>query len=283
MLINGLAHTANTFQHFGQELFANPVNGVRIKRIITLDLPGRGGSGLPFGDQSVHFGDLNVDDFGEVLIGALDHHSCDNNSPSIVIGHSMGGLIIQTAQEHLASRGKTLRGKFGIEHALLLETAFPSAIVDPLLESGTGLYLIGLFTQNDPQKGSIVSIDSGNFLNLFFTTDLNGSFVPGTPSPAEVDSLGYKADESLAASIQTAGTSAMRVTVRTNAFAPCTGTRLHMIVGVHDVFNDVSSIQTLYEYLTGDSALSYLGIVDTPDAVHDQYITNPGAVLDALR
>jgi pimeloyl-ACP methyl ester carboxylesterase len=280
MAVHGLAHTGNTMRPLAEELFDNPPNGVRVKKVILLNMPGRGGSGLPYGNISVKFGNLNVDDYAEVLLGALVRHDDDN--VSVLVGHSMGGLIIQASQEHLLRKGKNLRNKFGITDVVLVASAYPSAVIDPFLESGAGLGLVAAYTTSSSSLGSFVSIDPDSFLNLFFTTDLNGGFAPGTPTVTGLATLGYKSDESLAASIQTAGTANLRPTVRANIFTCTTGTQAHMIVGIHDVFNDPVQIGMLYQYLTGDASLANVTIVETSDSVHDQYITNPAALVNAF-
>jgi len=277
MAIHGLAHTGNTMEPLANELFDNP-RGVRVKKVILLNLPGRGGSGLPYGNPTVKFGNLNVDDFAEVLLGALAKHP----QVSVLIGHSMGGLIIQTAQEHLLTKNRTLKGKFGITDVILIASAYPSAVIDPFLESGAGLGLVDAYTTTNATLGSFVSIDADSFRNLFFTTDLNGGFVPGTPTAAEIATLGYKSDESLAASIQTAGTANLRPIVRPNIFTCFTGTEAHMIVGTHDVFNDPIQVGALYKYLTGDDSLANVTVVGGDYSVHDQYITDPFALINAF-
>ncbi len=278
MAVHGLAHTGNTMRPLAEELFDNPPNGVRVKKVILLNMPGRGGSGLPYGNPAVKFGDLTIEDEAQVLLGALARHE----DVSVIVGHSKGGLDIQVAQQYLINNGKNLRGKFGITDVVLIASAYPSAVIDPFLESGAGLGLVDAYTTSNSSLGSFVSVDPDSFLNLFFTTDLNGGFVPGTPTVTELEALGYKSAESLAASIQTAGTANLRPTVRANIFTCATGTQAHMIVGIHDVFNDPVQIGTLYQYLTGDASLANVTIVETADSVHDQYITNPAALVNAF-
>lgn len=280
LFVHGLAHTGISWQNMVNELFANPPNGVRIKKVIVVNMPNRGGSGLPYGD-CVKFGELDIDDYAEVLIGTLKHFEGSNSEPTIIVGHSMGGLVIQSSQEHLLSKGTSLREKYNIGNVILLASASPSAVLDPFLESGAGLGLLSFYTFNNPSLGDFVSIDEESFL-FFFFSNFNGEFAPGTPTPVELNSLGYKADESLAAAIQTVGTADLRPIVRPNIFTETTGTRCFVMVGNNDQFNDPAQHQALYEYLTGDPTLSGFRLIDGEFAVHDQYITDPAAIIDAF-
>jgi pimeloyl-ACP methyl ester carboxylesterase len=282
LTVHGLAHTGNSFVPGAQQLFDHPPTGTRVKKVINLNLPNRGGSGLPFGNPAVKFGNLNVEDYARVLLGTLDYYKSSGDKPTVLIGHSMGGLVIQTSQEQLLAQGKSLRGKYGVTGSVVLASGSPSAVPDPFLESGAGLGLLSFYTQTSPVLGTYISIDPESFLTFFFTTDASSDFAPGTPTIAQLAAAGYKSDESEAAAIQTVGLAAMRPTVRSGAFAPWRGTTLYVMVGNHDPFNDPAQHANLYQYLTGDSSLGNFIVINDPYAVHDQLITDPSAIVNAF-
>jgi pimeloyl-ACP methyl ester carboxylesterase len=281
LTVHGMAHTGNSFIPLSGELFANQPNGIRVKRVINLDLPGHGSSTLLPKKMSVKFGDLTIDDYARVLTATLDHYR-GASKPTVLFGHSMGGLVIQVAQEQLLNEGKNLRSK-SITDVIVIASASPSAVPDPFLESGAGIGLLSYYTQpEDPTLGTYVSIDPGSFLTFFYTTDAAGDFAPGTPSFEQLAAAGYQSDESYTAAVQTVGLAAMRPAVRTGAFAPEMGTRLKVMVGNHDPFNDPAQHADLYRYLTGDASLTDFIVIDDPYAVHDQLISDPGAIINAL-
>lgn len=280
LMVHGLVHTGNSFRPLANELFCHPPAGGRIKRVLLLNMPGRGGSGLPYGYNAVPYGDLTLQDYTAVLIRALVFYSYNNIAPSAVVAHSMGGLVVQMAQETMLQNGSSLKN-LGVNKVTLFGSSSPGNLPDPFLEDGTGLFLLSLYTAQDPNRGNIVSVDPGSFLTFFFTTDLNTSFVPGTPSPNDVVNLGYKADEAYGAALQTLGTADLRPTVRVNAFRN-KGTTLKVVFGAVDPFNGLEQQKALYKLLTGDQAYSGVKIINTPDAVHDQHISNPAAVAPAL-
>ncbi len=280
LMVHGLVHTGNSFRPLANELFCHPPAGGRIKRILLLNMPGRGGSGLPYGPNAVPYGDLTLENYTAVLIQALINYNYYNIAPSVVIAHSMGGLVVQMSQEALIQNGSSLKN-LGVNKVTLLGSSSPGNLPDPFLEDGNGLFLLSLYTVQDPIRGNIASVDPGSFLTFFFTTDLNNSFVPGTPSLSDVVNLGYKADEAYGASLQTLGTANLRPTIRANAFRN-KGTTIRVVFGAMDPFNSLPRQQALYKLLTGDSTYSGVKIIDTPDSVHDQHMSNPAAVAARL-
>ncbi len=280
LMVHGLAHTGNSFRPLANELFNHSPSSGRIKRILLLNMPNRGGSGIPQGHCQIPYGDLDLEDYSNILIQSLVYYNFYQIEPSSILAHSMGGLVVQLAQETLIQNRLSLRG-LGVNKVTLLGSSSPGDLPDPFLENGTGLYLLSLYTISDPIRGSIVSVDVGSFLNFFFTPDLNGSFVPGTPSPSDVMTLGYKADEAYGAALQTLGTANLRPHVRADAFKN-KGTTLRVVFGSSDPFNSLIQQKALYFHLTKDGTYSGVQVIDTPDAVHDQHISNPAAVAPAL-
>lgn len=278
LCIHGLAHAGNAFLPLTAQVFADPLLGTSVRRVILLNMPGRGGSGLPSGAL---FGDLNVDDYATIVIRTLEKAKKQGISPNVIVGHSMGGLIIQVAQERLLSRQTSLNARFGVSKINVMGSASPMEVLDPFLESGAGLYILSLYTHSNASLGQFVMVSPTDFLGLFFT-DFNQQVVPGAPTPGQVVAFGYKANEAIAAAVQTVGTADMRPSVRAGAFAPANGSQLRVIVGSQDIFSDTSQQRSLYEYLTGDASDVEFHVITASDAVHDQFISNPGAIVTVL-
>lgn len=279
LMIHGMNHDGDNFRPLSQYLFAHPPGGQVVKRVLLLNMPGHGGSGLPYGCNNVTYSDLDLNDYAGVVIQSLLFYARRDMSPSVIVAHSMGGLVTQLAQEKLLNFGLNLNN-LGIDKVNLIGSSSSGSLVDPFLEDGTGLYLLSLYTVQDPIKGPIASIDIPSWLNFFFTPDLNGSFVPGTPTPTIA--ARYYADESSGAASQTLGTQDMRPLVRDGVFAASRGTKLRVIVGAVDPFNSLDQQKALYLQLTGDQTYSGVRLINTPDSVHDQHISNPAAVAGKL-
>ena len=133
LAVHGLAHTGATFELLANELFKKTGND-KIDRVLAFNFPGRNGSGLP---SNLLFGNLTVEDYTAVLLGVLDQLAKQIKIESI-LGHSMGGLIVQTAQNSLGFAGTSLQKEYGIQNVYLLAPAIPSPLRWLFAESGAG-------------------------------------------------------------------------------------------------------------------------------------------------
>jgi pimeloyl-ACP methyl ester carboxylesterase len=131
LAVHGLAHSGATFELLANEVFKK-TGSDKIDRVLALNFPGRNGSGLP---SNVQFGDLTIEDYTTVLLGVLDQLAKQIKIESIV-GHSMGGLIVQTAQNSLRSAGTSLQKEYGIENVYLLAPSIPNPLPGYLLTQG---------------------------------------------------------------------------------------------------------------------------------------------------
>jgi len=281
MCVHGLAHTAATFDPLTHTIFTDPGLGKKVRHVITFDMPARDGSSAPFGPRAPKFGDLGIDDYASITIQALAQCEIRGLQVDAIVAHSMGGLVVQVAQEKLLSNHLSLRWTFGVKGLVTMGTSEPSQIFDPVLESGFDLYLLSIYATADPILGEVLAVDPYSF-QAFFFTDLNGNVVTGAPTPDQIVALGYEADEAYQASLETVGTSDMRPSVRTGAFSPCYGTSLRVVFGSQDGFSDPGAQKSVYEYLTGD--LSDKNLVEDPaaDSAHDKFISNPVGELKLL-
>src|SRR5204863_1297142 len=101
-------------------IFADNVLGLAVKRIIAIDMPAHGGSGVPSLPSPLLFQDLLIEDNASVVIQSIDTLRGLGKAPQIVIGHSMGGLEVQTAQELLLAQNSSL-ARHGVPGAILLD------------------------------------------------------------------------------------------------------------------------------------------------------------------
>jgi pimeloyl-ACP methyl ester carboxylesterase len=131
LAVHGIAHSGATFEPLANELFKKTGRD-KIDRVLALNFPGRNGSGLP---SNLQFGNLTVEDFTAILLGVLDQLAKHVNIEGIV-GHSMGGLIVQIAQNSLMSAGTSLRKEYGIQNVYLLAPAIPNPLPWLFADSG---------------------------------------------------------------------------------------------------------------------------------------------------
>ncbi len=153
LAVHGLAHTGATFEPLANEIFEKTGRD-KIDRVLALNFPGRNGSGLP---SNLQFGNLTVEDYTAVLLGVLDQLPKQINIESIV-GHSMGGLIIQTAQNSLRSSGTSLQKEYGIKNVYLLAPSIPNPLPWLFVQSGAASQIAAILVSSDPSLGVLSSI-----------------------------------------------------------------------------------------------------------------------------
>jgi pimeloyl-ACP methyl ester carboxylesterase len=269
--VHGLSHSAATWNPLVDELFGNGRRGAACKALL-IDLPGHGASSLPTG---MAYGELLVDDYVTATGAALDELRALGLRPAALVGHSMGGLIVEGLQARLLANGSSLARRYGIRSVALLS---PSAAAEQpwqLAESGVAATLVGTFLAVDPLKGLVVHLDAPTWGFLFFTT-LADVPSPGTPSPAEIEALGYDVDEAGYAGAEVVGAPPFaRLSVGARPFDPRYGTRLTLVSPSQDKFSQRDEARAAYVQLTGDTRLSGFTPVDDDYAVHDMHVADP--------
>ncbi|HEX4336617.1 MAG TPA: alpha/beta fold hydrolase [Polyangiaceae bacterium] len=287
LAVHGLAETGYTFAPLAQAIFADRVAGRRVRRIVAIDLPGHGDSGFPTGlPTGVHFGDLKIEDNVDVLLQVIDGLAAKRLYPRIIIGHSMGGLEVQAAQQTLLSRGSSFAAH-GITGAILLAPVPPHGRPwSPAVGDSTP------FIVNDPTLGSYLSLPPAAFVAQALSTPA-GQIVSDAPTPDEVTANHYSGPEPLTTLLQlvespiptgeTTTTTIPRPTVNNGALSVFTGTLTTIASFSEDVLVPPADLADLYTYLTFDRRALLYRAVTADDAVHATYISNPDLVVEALR
>lgn len=271
--VHGLAHTAATFTPLIDELIqrgAAPRCGIAV-----LDLPGHGRSGLPTG---VAFGQLLLDDYVTALLATLEGLRARGLQPRVLLGHSLGGLIIELAQARLLSQGTSLRRRDGVVAAALLSPTPAAEHPWAFAESGVGGSVLGGYVVLDPLKGPVLRVDPATWLGFFFS-DLAGRLITA-PTPDEVAARGYLSDEAAFAGSQILGLPPFsRPAVGARPFALRHGTFLLLLNPGQDPFSLRTEAQAAYQQLTGDRSLAGFIRIDHPDGVHDMHVARPESYL----
>ena len=298
LALHGFTETADTWGPLKDAIFAHPKLGSRVERIIALDLPGRESSPAPVGLPGGLFQDLIIENYAGVIIQVIDGLAQAGLGVDVVLGHSMGGLEIQSVQEQLLAQGSSL-AQHGVSKAVLLAAVPNSAIVDyaPLVVSSdlspVFTPALGLFFQLDPATAQGLgflkasSLASFPFLEIVcYDGVVNPDPCTGTVPPNFVGLEPFRVTLQLVGGEAPppfpAGYVPPRPFARQGAFHPSKGTFLGVIGLTQDVLTPVNFQLPLYQYLVGTPSSARYREVDTDDAVHSMHIVSPETLLDEL-
>jgi pimeloyl-ACP methyl ester carboxylesterase len=291
LAVHGLGHTGRTFEPLANELFKK-TGSDKIDRVLALNFPGRNGSGLP---SNVQFGNLTVEDYTAVLLGVLDQLPKQIKIEGI-IGHSMGGLIVQTAQNRLILSGTSFQKEYGIKNVYLLAPSIPNPLPWLFADSGVASQIAAtLVSLDDPVLGDYLQLLSndpeeqavllGIWLTIFFT-DSSGTLVEGAPFATALE-LNYLSNEALIMTLQVLGSNGLaRPSVDSGIFDKSRQKCFRIVVFSEDLQlpgeNLLQEYQDLAAFLTSNKLSANVFFIDAPDAVHDMYIVNPAQVAKAI-
>ncbi|MCG8455779.1 MAG: alpha/beta fold hydrolase [Holophagales bacterium] len=271
--IHGGPYTAETWRPYAEALGTEAC-------VLAIDLPGHGQSSVPTG---IVFGELLLDDYVTTVIAVLD--ALDTHfdiEPTTLVGHSLGGTVVQMIQQRLVDDGSHLEERFDISEAILVASDYPQEVPWAFVDSGAAGPVIGAFIVQDPVLGSIMQI-SADVWPAFFFTNLAGEVVAGAPTPQEIVDLGYVAPgepEGVIAQLLGLPPFAARPSVDAAIFDD--DTRLRVVAYDNDGFILLDESQGLYTHLTGDESLDCFVPVLGPDKTHATQITNPQSLVQAL-
>lgn len=280
LAVHGFTETAATWEPLKDALFTDSKLKKVVKRVIAIDLPGHGASEAPVGLPGGKFGDLTINENVSIVIQSIDILRAQGLGSRVLMGHSMGGLAVQGAQEALLASGSSL-AQHGVYRAILVAPVPTSSVNWTRLGPPPNLTP---FVVNDPDLGTYLDIPPPVAkLGGGFTKLSDGQLVPNTPSDAAMaDYVGW---EPITTALQLTDQllpALPRPAVREGAFAPIRGTLLTLISFSQDVLTPQVDHQDLYEYLIGRPGLLYRPI-DTPTAVHNMHITEPANMIAAIR
>jgi pimeloyl-ACP methyl ester carboxylesterase len=248
--------------------------------VLVADMPVRGNSGVPEGGQ---LGDLDLFSYRDALIEVMDRLDEAKLKPRVILGHSMGGTLLQMIQQRLVDEGSSLHDRYRIDEAVLVASDLPAEVPWALGDSGDLTGLIEAFAVSDPVHGLLFEIPVALWPAFYFT-GLDGQVVPNALTPAEIEGGGFNAlGEPLQAIHQLNGTGgfASRPSADAGLFHD-RGTRLRAVAYEQDVYVQLAESETLYQHLTGDASSDCFVPVLGPDTVHVLQFSNPESLVSAL-
>ena len=292
--IEGMSHTANCMKPLAEELFQNPPK-MEINEFYAIDMPGRGGSGLPEGDNFL-LEDMYFEDYLAVIEGALDYLNNELNIyPRTIIGHSMGGLEVILLQNKLVNEGTSMKKKYKIKNALLLSPAIPAPVNWGFINGGGSSALVP-YVDYSPDYGIYLNLPFYVWPFVFFTNTCCYSYpdmVPGAPTPGEVLANGYNSIEAGPILLQLSGMDPAnlglppssypykpRPEVDEGIFKPKNGVHLTIVSDEFDKMMDPDEELLLYEYLSGDQKHKRFLEVLGEETCHDTHISDPQAIVE---
>jgi pimeloyl-ACP methyl ester carboxylesterase len=278
--VPGFAHTAATWGPFAEALFEEKPQTVC--RLVALDLPGHGLSGLPSGGLQFSF--LTLDDYVTALLGVTAKLPAHGIEPRAMIGHSQGGMVIQMAQQRLLDQHSSLRVRLGIHRVLLLSPTPPEGLSWTFVQSGVAGTLLGQFAVGDAALGTHFSIPDPAWPVVFFT-NLNGLLSGDAPTGADVAAQGFNAPEPLLSALQLVGFPpfGQRPAIDAGIFSGRHGSQLSLISFRNDQLISREEAEAIFAHLTAGKSGRKVHTVEGDEAVHDLYISDPAALLSGTR
>jgi pimeloyl-ACP methyl ester carboxylesterase len=265
LLVPGLAQTARTLVDLAAALF-RPEFGHQVSRVIVIDLPGHGASGLP---TLAPFGTLLIDDYVTALIATLDHIQALGMSTDVMIGHSLGAEVVQLAQQRLITAGTSLRERYGIGGVMLMSPVLPSPLPWAFADSGAAAAVLGSFVRFDASLGPIVDFPPLAWAFLF-AVDKQGTVPARAPSGADAAANGFISLDSFFVGAQLIGLTGPRPAVNEGVFADAQGTVLGIVSLEQDAFFTFpDEHRALYAFLTGDAHEKFFFPIAGADTVHN--------------
>jgi len=263
--LHGMICAGSNWKPLAESLFAHNEAGPKVGRFVALDMPGRNGSGVPIG---MAVNDLTLDDYVTIVFGALDALREQNIKPQTILGHSLGGMVIQMAQQQLLNRGTSLHRQYHIKNAVLL--ASEALMTQP----GPSFW----WTAVNPSQDFLLVPDA-MWQTIFANSQ--GQLVIGTPTVAEITAYHYSGAEPMSIVMEESAFPPIQAPiVRAGIFARQHQTTLQMVNYEQDPYSPGDPAG--YIYLTGDSHLTHYVDLAGADVCHALHIAQPGLLMDAI-
>lgn len=283
LCIHGFGDNSSIFEPLAQRLIATG----KATDVYAVDLPGHGYSGLstyPYFGPPV-YGELDVLEYASVVQELLEQMvQIEFKNINTIVGHSLGGLVIQLIQDRLLYMSSSLRASFGIENTVLIASDIPGAlpwsggdlpITDPY--SAKALVVNFKVTSTNILIGNYVDTPDAFFISSKYS--VNNTPVSGAPSGANLAKLKNREPYAAAANIVGLDPSA-----RTNNAVPRLGVRRNIWNGFNlkvawldkDPFFNQAESAGLADYLKAGLPLT---VISDPEAVHGAPYSKPDLLL----
>ncbi len=121
--VHGLSGNAGVWRNLSNALFVNNPTGGVVCKVLAIEMPGHGDSGLP---TNMLFGELSHTNYANAILNTLSELAQQGIKPVSIISHSNGALNLQVAQQILKGQGSSFHDLFGVQKITFL-AGVPSA------------------------------------------------------------------------------------------------------------------------------------------------------------
>lgn len=292
--IEGMAHTGQCLKPLAEALFENSDPAMEVNEFFAIDSPGKGLSGLPQGNDFL-LEDLYMEDYMNIFFGVISHLNNEMDIyPRTIMGHSLGGMMVLKLQDTLVKQGTNLKEQYGITNCILLAPGIPAPLEWSFIGSPQAQALFDYVEYFTPEYGTILNLPPVAFVYSLFTNTccyFPPNTVPGAPTPAEAEALGYVGIEPALLLLQASGTpippplpypTKPRIAANPGIFMAQHGVQLTIIADEFDRMMSPAEETALYQYLTNDATLANMKTVLGEETCHDTHISDPHAVSELI-
>ncbi|TGM57053.1 alpha/beta fold hydrolase [Leptospira adleri] len=293
LCVHGFGDNSTIYEPLAKEL----INQSKAHTVYILDLPGHGESTVSQGSASSpkYVSDLTLIHYADALRALLSQMTVtEGKKIQTIVGHSLGGLVIQIIQNQFVTRGLggNLLSSFGIETTILIASDIPSPL--PWYPGDTDMsdpnsakslvwnFKIQKIVEFEPYPpvlafGNFVQSPNDFFLGTKYS--INGVPVSGAPTPSEIPLMNnlepYPAGANVVGLDPSGETteSRPRLQISPNIWA---GFNLKVVWLDKDPFFSHSELQGLAQYLK--TGLDVITISD-PEAVHGTPYSKPSLLV----
>ncbi|TGN01608.1 alpha/beta hydrolase [Leptospira yasudae] len=282
LCIHGFGDNSSIFAPMAHRLLATG----KATDVYAVDLPGHGGSWLStyalFGPPV--YGELDMIEYTNVIQELLEQMKGERKNINTIVGHSLGGLIIQLLQDRLLYESSSLLVRFGIQNTVLIASDIPSPLPwyggdAPISDPYSAKALVVGFRVNSTNAliGSYVDTPDSFFISSKYA--VNNVPVSGAPSAADLSKLKNREPYASAANVVGLDPSGLtnnavsRMSVRRNIW---NGFNLKVAWLDKDPFFSQSESAGLADYLKAGLPLT---IISDSEAVHGAPYSKPDLLI----
>ncbi|AKH79429.1 alpha/beta hydrolase [Leptospira interrogans] len=294
LCVHGFGDTSTIFEPLAKQLILKG----KANNVYILDLPGHGGSTMTKGTATYpsNVSELTVQNYEEATRALLDTMPSTMiwpDLPDTIVGHSIGGLVVQLLQNKLKNQNSSLFKQYKITSTVLIASDIPY----PLPWSGSDV------TMGDPNYNQSAKAFVWNFkverilsssplvIGLFVESpddffintkySVNGIPVTGAPTPAQVEVMNVLEPYRAAANIVGLDPSGQtqnavpRIPVTRGIWS---GENLKVVWLDKDVFFTKQETQNLANYLD-PGQIGVMVTISDPEAVHGTPFSKPSLLI----
>ncbi|RHX88523.1 alpha/beta hydrolase [Leptospira stimsonii] len=291
--IHGFGDNSALFEPLAKEL----INQGKADNVYIVDLPGHASSSIVRGRGTAttpsNYSELSMGNYTDAMTALLSQMTqTEGKKIQTIVGHSLGGLVIQMIQDRTRKLKSSLYASFGIDNTILIASDIPSPLPwyggdAPMSDPYSAKALVWnfkedriVFADDHPpvvEWGRLIVSPNDFYINSKFA--VNGVPVAGAPAGVQLTLMSspepYPAGANIVGLDPTGNTTTAvpRLSVAQNLW---NGFNLKVVWLDKDPFFSQSETQGLAQYLK--AGLNAITISD-PEAVHGTPYSKPSLLI----